>query len=87
MTGELSSRCGSESRPSRSHQHLLHPSKTDEIEVLESGALGGHGMGDNVENRRRGKVSMNSIHFYQICNFAARKQRLYTFTFKTIETK
>lgn len=42
MTGELTSRCGAEMRPPRlsQHQHLLHPSKTDEIEVLESGGIG-----------------------------------------------
>lgn len=42
MTGELTSRCGAEMRPPRlsQHQHLLHPSKADEIEVLESGGIG-----------------------------------------------
>lgn len=52
MTGELTSRCGLESRPSRSNHHLLHPSKTDEIEVLESGGGGG-----GVEEHRETKVS------------------------------
>lgn len=44
MTGELTSRCVADSRPSRSNHHhhqLLHSTKTDEIEILESGGGGG----------------------------------------------
>lgn len=55
MTGELTSRCVADSRPSRSsHQHhhqLLHASKTDEIEILESGGGGG------IEEQHETKVS------------------------------
>lgn len=44
MTGELTSRSGVESRPPRLSQHhqLLHPTKTDEIEILESGGVDDH---------------------------------------------
>lgn len=56
MTGELSSRFGVDSRPTRSNQHhqLLGSSKVDEIEILESGGCGGGG------NHHDTKVS-NSI--------------------------
>lgn len=53
MTGELTSRCGVESRTPRSSQHhqlLLHPTKTDEIEILEAGG-GGGGMEEHHETK------------------------------------
>lgn len=60
MTGEsIATRYGSESRPSRTHQHLLHPSKTDEIEVLESGALNHHPIRSGISNHPSTKVSFN----------------------------
>lgn len=60
MTGEIPSRYGMESRPSRSNIHLLHPSKTDEIEVLESGAINHHTNNANgIANRSQTKVSHN----------------------------
>lgn len=42
MTSDQTIRSGTEARAPRlsQHQHLLHPSKTDEIEVLESGGIG-----------------------------------------------
>lgn len=54
MTSDLTTRCAAEQRPPRlsQHQHLLHPSKTDEIEVLESGAIG--------EEHHDAKVCRNS---------------------------
>lgn len=55
MTNDLTFRSGAEARAPRlsQHQHLLHPSKTDEIEVLESGGMG--------EEQHETKVS--SIYF------------------------
>lgn len=59
MTAELTSRCVADSRPSRSnhHQQLLHPTKTDEIEILEAGGGGGGG----IEEHHETKVSSSSI--------------------------
>lgn len=58
MTGEHTTRY-MESRPSRSNIHLLHPMKTDEIEVLESGAINSHhtNIGNGIADRNRTKVS------------------------------
>lgn len=60
MTGELSSRCGVDSRPMRSsqHQQLISSSKIDDIEVLETGGCGGGGNGSGGHgNRHDTKVS------------------------------
>lgn len=65
MTGEIPTRYGMESRPSRSNIHLLHPSKTDEIEVLESGAINHHNhtnIGNGIADHSRTKVSTQHIH-------------------------
>lgn len=61
MTAELTSRCVADSRPSRSnhHQQLLHPTKTDEIEILEAGGGGG-----GIEEHHETKVSSSSIFFF-----------------------
>lgn len=40
MTNDTAIRNCSEQRITRASQHLLHPTKTDEIEVLESGGIG-----------------------------------------------
>lgn len=57
-TGELPTRYGVESRPSRSNIHLLHSAKTDEIEVLESGAINHHtNIGNSGAEHSRTKVS------------------------------
>lgn len=59
MTGELPTRYGVESRPSRSNIHLLHSVKTDEIEVLESGAVNHHtNIGISGADNSRAKVSI-----------------------------
>lgn len=59
MTGELPTRYGVESRPSRSNIHLLHSVKTDEIEVLESGAINHHtNIGNGGADNSRSKVSI-----------------------------
>lgn len=59
MTGELPTRYGVEPRPSRSNIHLLHSAKTDEIEVLESGALSHHtNIGNGSADHSRTKVSI-----------------------------
>lgn len=62
MTSEIPPRYGMESRPSRSNIHLLHPSKTDEIEVLESGTINNHHH-SNIGNadRSQTKVSIETI--------------------------
>lgn len=57
MTGEIPTRYGMESRPSRSNIHLLHSVKTDEIEVLESGAMNHHtNIGNGNADHSRTKV-------------------------------
>ncbi|XP_031625122.1 kell blood group glycoprotein homolog isoform X2 [Contarinia nasturtii] len=63
MTGEIPPRYGLESRPSRSNIHLLHPSKTDEIEVLESGAINHHhnNIGNDIADRSNAKVTAGWI--------------------------
>lgn len=64
MTGEIPPRYGMESRPSRSNIHLLHPSKTDEIEVLESGAINHHSIPNGIaDHSRTNKVSHNKLLF------------------------
>lgn len=70
MTGEsIATKYGSESRPSRTHQHLLHPTKTDEIEVLESGTMNNHrsSIGAGHTNHHRAKVThlyTNPCYFF-----------------------
>ncbi|XP_055297188.1 uncharacterized protein LOC129565894 isoform X2 [Sitodiplosis mosellana] len=66
MTGEIPPRYGMESshRPSRSNIHLLHPSKTDEIEVLESGAINHHNhtnIGNGIAEHSRTKITAGWI--------------------------
>lgn len=67
MTGELPTRYGVESRPSRSNIHLLHSAKTDEIEVLESGAINHH---TNIANggvdNSRTKVSILAFSYENV---------------------
>ena len=67
MTGEIPPRYGMDSghRPSRSNIHLLHPSKTDEIEVIESGAINHHNhnnIGNGIADHSRTKVSTKQQH-------------------------
>lgn len=59
MTGEITTRYGSESRPSRTHQHLLHSSKTDEIEVLESVTNGN--IINGIPHHHQSKVSSETF--------------------------
>lgn len=65
MTGEIPSRYGMESRPSRSNIHLLHQTKTDEIEVLESGSVNNHNnIRNGIANSARPKVSVFRVWNY-----------------------
>lgn len=65
MTGDITTtRYGSESRPSRTHQHLLHSSKTDEIEVLESVTNGN--IINGIPHHQQTKVSLPKIPKYFI---------------------
>lgn len=74
MTGEVPTRY-MESRPSRSNIHLLHPMKTDEIEVLESGAINSHNnIGNGMADRNRSKVSITNAFMKR--NFPNRKLQI-----------
>lgn len=75
MTGEVPTRYGMESRPSRSNIHLLHPMKTDEIEVLESGAINHHtNIGNGITDHPRTKVSKPLKLLFVKRNSAMRSQ-------------